>query len=61
MSWLSRALGIRPVDHRIRLWKDQLVAMRDGVGLRTVRIAPTDGARRPSILMRTPYGIGWCG
>ncbi len=33
--------------------------MRDGVGLRTRRIGPSDGGRRPTVLVRTPYGIGW--
>jgi putative CocE/NonD family hydrolase len=35
------------------------VEMRDGVGLRTRRICPSDGGRRPTVLVRTPYGIGW--
>ena len=59
MSWLSRTLGIRPPDHRIRTYEDRLVGMRDGVGLRTQRIAPRDPGPRPTLLMRTPYGIGW--
>jgi putative CocE/NonD family hydrolase len=33
--------------------------MRDGVGLRTRRIAPADGGRYPTLLVRTPYGTGW--
>jgi hypothetical protein len=33
--------------------------MRDGTRLRTRRIGPTDGGRHPTVLIRTPYGIGW--
>lgn len=33
--------------------------MRDGVRLRTLRFGPDDGRRHPTILIRTPYGIGW--
>lgn len=33
--------------------------MRDGVGLRTRRIGPASGDRHPTVLIRTPYGIGW--
>jgi putative CocE/NonD family hydrolase len=33
--------------------------MRDGVALRTRRIGPADPGPRPTVLVRTPYGIGW--
>jgi putative CocE/NonD family hydrolase len=33
--------------------------MRDGVALWTERVGPAQGGRRPVVLVRTPYGIGW--
>lgn len=33
--------------------------MRDGIRLRTRRLAPRSGGVRPTLLARTPYGIGW--
>jgi putative CocE/NonD family hydrolase len=33
--------------------------MGDGVGLRTLRFGPREPGPHPTILIRTPYGIGW--
>ena len=33
--------------------------MGDGVRLRTLRIGPKEPGPHPTILIRTPYGIGW--
>jgi putative CocE/NonD family hydrolase len=33
--------------------------MRDGTRLRTRRIGPNDAGPHPTVLIRTPYGIGW--
>ena len=33
--------------------------MGDGVRLRTLRIGPREPGPHPTILIRTPYGIGW--
>ena len=50
---------MRPPERRARLLAETRVEMRDGVHLRTLRFGPSGGGRHPTILIRTPYGIGW--
>ena len=59
MSWLSRRLGIREPEHRVRVYDEELVPMRDGVRLRTQRVGPRDPGPHPAVLIRSPYGTGW--
>jgi putative CocE/NonD family hydrolase len=59
MSWIARRLGVRPPEFRARVLQEARVAMRDGIRLHTLRVGPDDGARHPTLLIRTPYGIGW--
>ena len=59
MGWIARRIGVRQPEHRARVLEERAVAMRDGARLRTVRYGPADGGKRPAILIRTPYGIGW--
>ncbi|MGH0033587.1 MAG: CocE/NonD family hydrolase [Myxococcota bacterium] len=59
MSWIARKLGVRAREHRPRCHDDVAVVMRDDVALRTRRWSPADGGRRPAVVIRTPYGIGW--
>lgn len=46
--------AVEPVDH---LRVDAMVAMRDGVRLRTTVLIPKDAAAVPIVLDRTPYGL----
>ncbi len=41
------------------LREEASVPMRDGVRLRTRRYGPSGTGTVPTILIRTPYGIGW--
>lgn len=59
MGWLSRRLGIRSPENRPRLLEETRVRMRDGFRLRTLRIGPREPGPHPTLLIRTPYGIGW--
>lgn len=59
MDPLARLLGLRPGEHRVRWQEERAIAMRDGVRLRTWRLAPIGGGQHPTLLIRTPYGIGW--
>ncbi len=59
MGWIARKIGVREPEFRARVLEDSAVAMRDRVRLRTVRVGPAEGGKRPTILIRTPYGIGW--
>jgi putative CocE/NonD family hydrolase len=52
-------MGVRAPERRARLVAETRVSMRDGVRLRTLRFGPADGERHPTVLIRTPYGIGW--
>jgi hypothetical protein len=59
MGWVARRIGVREPEHRARVLEESAVAMRDGVRLRTLRVGPAEGGARPTLLIRTPYGIGW--
>jgi putative CocE/NonD family hydrolase len=59
MSRLAERFGLRPAEHRTRLLQETTITMRDGVRLRTRRVGPSDGRAHPTVLVRTPYGIGW--
>jgi len=59
MDLIARRLGVRPPEYRGQLHQYTSVAMSDGVRLRTQRYGPRDLGAYPSILLRTPYGIGW--
>ncbi len=59
MGLFARRLGVREPEYRARLLEESTVALRDGVRLRTLRIGPDAPGRHPTLLVRTPYGIGW--
>ncbi len=59
MGWIARKLGLREPEYRPRFAGERRIAMRDGVELRAHHLAPNDDAKHPTVLMRTPYGIGW--
>jgi len=59
VGWLARQIGLRDREYEPRLVGELRVPMRDGVRLRAHHYAPDGGGRRPTVLVRTPYGIGW--
>ncbi len=59
MGVIARRLGVRQPEFKIRVLGEENVRLRDGVRLRTQRIGPADGGRHPTLLIRSPYGIGW--
>ncbi len=59
MGWIARRLGIRDRDHRPTFAGERRIRMRDGTELRAHHFAPHDPGKHPTILVRTPYGIGW--
>ena len=59
MGLIARRLGVRAADHRVRNATEHTVRMRDGALLRTVRGSPQDPGPHPTILIRTPYNVGW--
>src|SRR5689334_20291833 len=53
----SRLLKLPPAEtHNIVITRDLRVPMPDGVVLLADHYAPRSGPRRPTILMRSPYG-----
>jgi hypothetical protein len=59
MGWIARRLGVREPEFRVRVLGEERVRLRDGVELRTQRVGPADGGKHPTLLIRSPYGIGW--
>ncbi len=54
---LSRLMKLPPAEtHDIRITRDLQVPMPDGVTLLADHYAPRNGPKRPTILVRTPYG-----
>lgn len=55
--FFGRALDLPPAETpRVSVDRDLAVPMPDGVVLLADRYAPADGARRPLVLVRSPYG-----
>lgn len=59
MGWIAKQLGIREREHRVRFAGERRIPMRDRAELRARHFEPDTGGKHPTILVRTPYGIGW--
>jgi hypothetical protein len=55
-KWQAKKLGISAPEYRVRVDKDVMVAMRDGVELAADIYFPEGVEKAPVILIRTPYG-----
>ncbi len=55
-KWQAKKLGISEPAYQVRVEKDVMVAMRDGVKLAADLYFPEGLAKAPAILIRTPYG-----
>ena len=54
-----RSLRLGPRRNKITVDRGLRIPMRDGTILMGDHFAPVTGSRRPTILMRSPYGRGW--
>ncbi len=52
-------MGLRDREYRPRFAGERRIPMRDGVELRAHHFAPDSASKHPTVLVRTPYGIGW--
>jgi putative CocE/NonD family hydrolase len=59
VSFLSRALGVRPhIPHAVRVQRDLVIPAGDGVPLLANRFYPADIDQPALVMLRSPYGRG---